>query len=109
MISVESIQTVLPLIGETVFLLQQVTEKRETSDSFKILTFFQIPGMGTLYQVLTVSNQYLMVSVLPFIYWYNGQRGGSGARWQKELFYFFIRCIESCFIYYKIFYLGNFK
>lgn len=54
-----------------------------------IYNYLTIPGMGTLYQVLTFSNQYLMVSVLPFIYWYNGQRGGSGARWQKELFYSF--------------------
>lgn len=31
----------------------------------------------------------MMITVLPFIYLYNGQRGGSGQKWQKNLFYYF--------------------
>ncbi len=51
--------------------------------------YVTIPDIGSLYQTLTFSNEYMMITVLPFIYAYNGQRGGNGARWQKELFYYF--------------------
>lgn len=51
--------------------------------------YFSIEGIGTLYQVLTFSNEYMMITVLPFIYLYNGKRGGNGSLWQKELFYYF--------------------
>lgn len=54
-----------------------------------LFNYFTISDIGSLYQVLTFSNEYMMISVLPFIYYYNGERGGTGARWQKELFYYF--------------------
>ena len=54
-----------------------------------LFNYFTISYIGSLYQVLTFSNKYMMISVLPFIYYYNGERGGMGARWQKELFYYF--------------------
>jgi len=54
-----------------------------------LYNYFSIEGIGTLYQVLTFSNEYMMISVLPFIYLYNGKRGGNGSVWQKELFYYF--------------------
>lgn len=51
--------------------------------------YLTISGIGTFYQVFTFSNEYMMVAVLPFIYFYNGKRGGSGAAWQQKLFYYF--------------------
>ena len=39
--------------------------------------------------VLSFSNEFMMITVLPFIYLYNGQRGGNGAQWQRDLFYYF--------------------
>ena len=54
-----------------------------------LFTYFTVTGIGTLYQLLTFSNEFMMISVLPFIYLYNGQRGGSNKVWQKELFYYF--------------------
>lgn len=54
-----------------------------------LFNYATIEGMGTLYQVLTFSNEYMIATVLPFIYLYNGKRGGNGAKWQKELFYYF--------------------
>lgn len=54
-----------------------------------LFNYWTIPEMGSLYQVLSFSNEFMMISVLPFIYFYNGKRGGNGARWQKELFYYF--------------------
>jgi hypothetical protein len=46
-------------------------------------------GLGTLYQNLTFNNEFMIITVLPFIYLYNGKRGGNGAKWQKNLFYYF--------------------
>ncbi|MHC5373066.1 TraX family protein [Enterococcus sp. LJL120] len=54
-----------------------------------IFNFLSLPDMGSLYQVLTFDNEFMMITVLPFIYFYNGQRGGSGAVWQRNLFYYF--------------------
>ncbi|MGY3765577.1 TraX family protein [Vagococcus vulneris] len=54
-----------------------------------LFTYFTIPAVGTLYQLLTFSNEFMMISVLPFIYLYNGKRGGSGKKWEKNLFYYF--------------------
>ncbi|MET1943956.1 TraX family protein [Enterococcus faecalis] len=57
--------------------------------SHTMYNYFSIEGIGTLCQVLTFSNEYMMITVLPFIYLYNGKRGGNGSLWQKELFYYF--------------------
>ena len=54
-----------------------------------LFNYFTIPGIGTLYPLLTFSNEFMMISVLPFIYLYNGKRGGSGKKWEKNLFYYF--------------------
>lgn len=43
----------------------------------------------SLYQQLTYSSEFLMMTSIPFICVYNGKRGGSGKRWEKYLFYIF--------------------
>lgn len=43
----------------------------------------------TLYQYLTFENQFMQVLAIPLIFAYNGQRGGTGAKWEKNLFYIF--------------------
>nr|MBO1340303.1 hypothetical protein [Enterococcus sp. 665A] len=44
---------------------------------------------GTFYSLVTFDNEFMIFTVLPFIYLYNGQRGGSGKKWEKKLFYYF--------------------
>jgi hypothetical protein len=51
--------------------------------------YFTSDGFGTLYQTLTFDNEFMIFFVLPLVHLYNGQRGGSGATWQKQLFYYF--------------------
>lgn len=41
----------------------------------------------SLYQHLTYDNQFMWILAVPLILCYNGQRGGKGANWEKELFY----------------------
>ncbi|VTS17099.1 TraX family protein [Streptococcus porcinus] len=43
----------------------------------------------SLYQQLTYSSEFLMMTSIPFILAYNGKRGGSGKKWEKNLFYVF--------------------
>lgn len=43
----------------------------------------------TLYQQLAYSNEFMMVTAIPFILSYNGKRGGRGRKWEKNLFYIF--------------------
>ncbi|MGT2722346.1 TraX family protein [Streptococcus porcinus] len=43
----------------------------------------------SLYQQLTYSSEFLMMTSIPFILAYNGKRGGSGEKWEKNLFYVF--------------------
>lgn len=43
----------------------------------------------SLYQQLTYSNEFLMLTAIPFILLYNGERGGRGKKWEKNLFYIF--------------------
>lgn len=40
-----------------------------------------------LYHYLAYDNQFMQWLAIPLIMSYNGQRGGSGKRWEKELFY----------------------
>lgn len=55
-----------------------------------MITYFtSVQGIGTLYQHLTYSSDFLMATSIPFILMYNGLRGGSGAKWEKNLFYIF--------------------
>lgn len=54
-----------------------------------LMTYFGQVEVGSLYQTLTFDDEYMMITVLPFIYLYNGQRGGNGQKWQKNLFYYF--------------------
>lgn len=54
-----------------------------------LLTYFNQADITSLYQVLTFSNEFMIITVLPFIYLYNGERGGNGLKWQKSLFYYF--------------------
>ncbi|SCB99231.1 TraX family protein [Weissella bombi] len=54
-----------------------------------LMSYFGQVEVGTLYQTLTFDDEYMMITVLPFIYLYNGQRGGNGQKWQKNLFYYF--------------------
>ncbi|MHC5372247.1 TraX family protein [Enterococcus sp. LJL120] len=44
---------------------------------------------GTFYSLITFDNEFMIFSVLPFIYLYNGKKGGSGKKWEKNLFYYF--------------------
>ncbi|MGL5342475.1 MAG: TraX family protein [Lactococcus garvieae] len=57
--------------------------------TWSFVGYFTGSAVGTLYQVLSFSNEFMIITVLPFIYLYNGQRGGSGAQWQRDLFYYF--------------------
>lgn len=41
----------------------------------------------TLYQYLTFSNEFMMFTAILFILSYNGERGGQGKSWEKNLFY----------------------
>lgn len=43
----------------------------------------------TLYQQLSYSSEFLMMTAIPFILLYDGKRGGRGRKWEKNLFYFF--------------------
>lgn len=43
----------------------------------------------TLYQHLAYSSEFMMLTSIPFIMAYNGKKGGSGKRWEKNLFYIF--------------------
>lgn len=54
-----------------------------------LMNYYGQVEVGTLYQTLTFDDEYMMITVLPFIYLYNGQRGGNGQKWQKNLFYYF--------------------
>lgn len=57
--------------------------------AYSLYKYFSVPGMGTLYQRLTFNNEFMIVTVLPLLYFYNGEIGGNGAKWQKLLFYLF--------------------
>ncbi|MGX7347930.1 TraX family protein [Aerococcus vaginalis] len=46
-------------------------------------------GDISLYQTLTFDNEFMMATVIPFLLSYNGQRGGYGKPWEKQLFYIF--------------------
>lgn len=46
-------------------------------------------GDQSLYAYLTFDNEFMMITVLPFIYLYNHQRGGTGRPFEKYFFYFF--------------------
>ncbi len=52
------------------------------------LTYAQ-GGNGTFYQVFTFDNEYMIATVLPFLYVYNGKLGGRGTRFDKQFFYYF--------------------
>lgn len=57
---------------------------------FSKMMFTYLQGYpGTFYSLVTFDNEFMIFSVLPFIYLYNGKRGGSGKKWQKYLFYYF--------------------
>lgn len=43
----------------------------------------------SLYVHLAYANEFLMATSVPFILAYNGERGGSGKKWEKNLFYIF--------------------
>lgn len=43
----------------------------------------------SLYKHLTYSSEFLMATSIPFILVYNGERGGRGKKWEKNLFYIF--------------------
>ncbi|MDY3118407.1 MAG: TraX family protein [Peptoniphilus sp.] len=43
----------------------------------------------SLYQQLTYSSEFLLMTAIPFILAYNGKRGGTGKKWEKNLFYVF--------------------
>ncbi len=46
-------------------------------------------GEKSFYNYLTFNNEFMMVMVVPFIWLYNGQRGGNGSRAEKNFFYYF--------------------
>lgn len=52
-----------------------------------LYTYFTIPDGGTLYQTLLFDNEYMIITVLPFIACYNGKKGGHGKAWEQSLFY----------------------
>lgn len=43
----------------------------------------------SLYQNLTFSSDFLMMTSIPFILAYNGKKGGNNKKWEKNLFYIF--------------------
>ncbi|MFK4936781.1 TraX family protein [Lactococcus garvieae] len=43
----------------------------------------------SLWHRLSIHPQFLMFTVLPFIYFYNGKKGGSGSLFEKYFFYIF--------------------
>lgn len=51
--------------------------------------FTALEGTETLYGYLTFSSEFMMVTAIPFILSYNGERGGKGKKWEKNLFYIF--------------------
>lgn len=50
---------------------------------------FSTGDSGTFYQVFTFDNEYMIFTVLPFLYAYNGKLGGKGTRFDKQFFYYF--------------------
>lgn len=54
-----------------------------------ILTYTQMPDYQSLYQFLTFDNEFMMVTVIPFIILYNGKLGGTGRAFDKYFFYLF--------------------
>ena len=46
-------------------------------------------GEPSLYNYLTFNNEFMMIMVVPLIYLYNGQRGGNGSKFERNLFYYF--------------------
>lgn len=57
---------------------------------FAKMFLYYIQGYpGSFYSLVTFDNEFMICSVLPFIYLYNGKRGGSGKKWEKQLFYYF--------------------
>jgi hypothetical protein len=54
-----------------------------------LYNYLSFDNIISLYQELTFNNEFMIITVLPFIYLYNGKRGGNGAKWQKNLFYYF--------------------
>lgn len=49
--------------------------------------FIGAQDVTTLYAHLTFSSEFKMMTSIPFILAYNGKRGGSGKKWEKDLFY----------------------
>lgn len=49
--------------------------------------FTSMQEITTLYDHLAFSSEFLMMTSIPFILAYNGKRGGSGKKWEKNLFY----------------------
>lgn len=54
-----------------------------------IFSFWQMNAGESLYQYLTFDNEFMMVTVLPLIYLYNGKRGGYQTRTSQYFFYVF--------------------
>lgn len=51
--------------------------------------FTSMTNLLSLYSHLTFSSEFLMMTSIPFILGYNGKKGGSGQKWEKNLFYIF--------------------
>lgn len=55
-----------------------------------VLSYTQISDPSfTFYQHITFDSEFMMIGVVPFIWLYNGEKGGSGSKFQQYFFYFF--------------------
>lgn len=59
-----------------------------------------LPEDISMYQHITFSSDFMMMTSIPFILMYNGKRGGQGKKWEKTCFIYSIHYTLLLFIYW---------